>query len=159
MFWRTLHETDQGLLSEALCAWLSEQITRIHVDRNIRVLSLDGKTLRGAAAGGAVESHIVSLVDSIAKSLTAQIKVEAKSNEIPAAQKLLAAAPLDANTIVTADAMHTQKTTAEIIQKKTLTTSSRSKTIKRTLVKQSLKRPRKKAGRYATALKALGMDA
>jgi predicted transposase YbfD/YdcC len=52
----------------------------------------------------------------------AQRQVAGKSNEIPAAQAILAELDLEGVT-VTMDAMHTQKATAEMIVKKKGTTS------------------------------------
>jgi hypothetical protein len=43
---------------------------------------------------------------------------EKKATEIPEAFAILEAANLDAETVVTADAMHTQTKTAELIKKK-----------------------------------------
>jgi predicted transposase YbfD/YdcC len=52
----------------------------------------------------------------------AQRQVADKSNEIPAAQAILAELDLEGVT-VTMDAMHTQRATAEMIVKKKATTS------------------------------------
>lgn len=109
---------------------------------HFRILSLDGKRLRTASKASDSEIHILSLIDTVAKVFLEQRSVGEKTNEIPVAQKLLNEIKLDANTIVTADAMHTQTKTAEAIIKKTLITSLQSKTINRSSNKlSSVKHP------------------
>ena len=142
MIWRTLRYTDHEALSKVLGSWLGEQTERLYIDRNFRILSLDGKRLRTASKASDSEIHILSLIDTVAKVFLEQRSVGEKTNEIPVAQKLLNEIKLDANTIVTADAMHTQTKTAEAIIKKTLITSLQSKTINRSSNKlSSVKHP------------------
>lgn len=152
MIWRTLRETDHQALSQALGTWLSQEVDRIYIDRNLRILSLDGKALRTASKACDTDIHILSLIDTTAKVLLAQRSVGEKTNEIPVAQELLQQTELDAETIVTADAMHTQKKTAEIILKKTLITSFQSKTINQTSNQPSSTIPQKKVGQYRCIL-------
>lgn len=158
MIWRTLRETDHQALSQALCTWLCEQVDRVYVERSLRVLSLDGKALRTASKASDSEIRVLSLIDTVTKVLVAELPVGDKTNEIPVAQTLLQQIPLDAQTIVTADAMHTQTKTAEIILKKTLITSFPSKKISQISDPLSLKTRRKKSGRYHTILQSLHMD-
>jgi hypothetical protein len=158
MIWSSLRDADHAALQEALCGWLTEQGNRLYVDRSIRILSLDGKALRSASKAAGTELHVLTLIDTVAKTLRAQRPVDAKTNEIPVAQELLAAEPLNAETVVTADAMHTQEKLAETLVKKTLITSSRSKTISQTSEKRLSTRRRQRFGRYRTVLQSLDTD-
>lgn len=154
----TLIKIDHTALSATLCAWLSEQERRVHIDRSIKTLSLDGKCLRAASSAGGTEIHILELIDSVTQVVKGQMKVSDKENEIPVAREMLLKEPLDAQTIVTADALHTQKKTAATIVKKTLTTSSQSKIIRRTSENPSSKKPPSKIGRLQSILKSLRTD-
>jgi len=156
--WRALVNVDNAELEAAICPWLAEQADKVFVDRKIKILSLDGKALRGATNAAGVDLRILTLIESISATICKQVMIGEKTNEIPHGQILLAAVELDANTIVTADAMHTQKKTAEIIQKKTLTTSSRPRETKETSKKLSSSIPLKKIGRYQRALRTLTTD-
>ncbi len=158
MIWNVLRKTDHTALEEALCSWLKEQSDKMHVDKSIRILSLDGKTLRSAAKASGTELHVLTLIDTIAKTIRARRPVDGKTNEIPVAQELLKDEPLDAATIVTADAMHTQDNFAEVILKKTPITSSLSKTISQISEKPSSTRLQRKTGRYRTLLRSLHTD-
>jgi len=123
--WRILTSVDNQAFTEQLCGWLKENAKKIHVDDSLKVISLDGKCLRGASKARGVELHVLSLIDAVTTVLHNQIPIEKdKEHEIPAAQQVLEATDLDANTIVLADALHTQRKTAEIIVKKTLITCS-----------------------------------
>lgn len=154
----TLVNIDHQILSVVLCQWLTEQESKIHIDKRIKILSLDGKRLRAASSAGGSDIHILELIDSVTQVVKAQIKVSDKENEIPRAREILSREFLDAETIVTADALHTQKKTAGIILKKTLTTSSQLKTIRKTSKKLSLTTPHRRLGRYRSVLKSLHME-
>ena len=153
--WRALSKTDNQALSKALCEWLGEQNKKLYVDNKVRIMSLDGKKLRTASKISDADMYVLSLIDTVSKSLVKQIPVGEKTNEIPVAQAMLAEQPIDASTIITADAMHTQKQLAQTIIKKTHTTSCRSKTINQPSEKQSSTKLQKKAGRFRTVLRNL----
>lgn len=75
-----------------------------------RVLAIDGKVLRGsfdAFHGGAAKQILSAFAAETALTI-AHIEIDAKSNEIPAAQQLLAELDLTGR-IVTLDALHCQK--------------------------------------------------
>jgi len=79
------------------------------------VVAIDGKALRGTReAGKATVVHMVSAWASANNLVLAQRKVDAKSNEITAIPKLLAALELS-GTVVTIDAMGCQRAIAEKI--------------------------------------------
>lgn len=153
----TLINTDHQALSVVLCEWLKGQENKIHIDKRLKILSLDGKMVRAASKAGSSDIHILELTDAVTQVLKAQIKVSDKENEIPVARKVLSKEPLDANTIVTADALHTQKKTAKVILKKTLITSSQSKIIKKISNMRSSKKPQRRLGRLSSILKSLDM--
>jgi hypothetical protein len=78
---------------------------------------LDGKTIRGAKDAEGNQRHLLAaLVGSSARSsiVAAQAEVGAKTNEVPMATEVLGQIDLNGK-IVTADALHTVKATAEFI--------------------------------------------
>jgi predicted transposase YbfD/YdcC len=79
------------------------------------VVAMDGKRMRGSAEGGVGGAHIVSAFAHEYGLTLAQRTVGDKSNEIPALRELLAPFVLE-GAIVTADAMHCQKETAQAIR-------------------------------------------
>ncbi len=116
--WRVITNVGQAALQDALCSWLAEQSSKLHVAEGFRHLSLDGKTLRAASKAHGSQIHVVTLIDAVSKGILQQKRTDDKSNEIPKAVEMFEQAPIDAETIVTADAMHTQHKTAEAILKK-----------------------------------------
>ena len=78
---------------------------------------LDGKTVRGAKDAGGNQRHLLAaLVGHTAQSsvVAAQAEVGAKTNEVPMAKGVLGQIDLNGK-LVTADALHTVKATAEFI--------------------------------------------
>jgi len=108
---RTFNRLDATVLDSILGAWLW---TRSSVVGQRRVIALDGKTVRGARTRDRVAPHLVAALDQHSGAVLGQVAVAAKSNEIPAAQTLLASFDL-AGAVVTVDAMHTQSDTAQLI--------------------------------------------
>lgn len=98
-------------LDELLGAWMW---LRTSVIGGRRVIAFDGKTLRGArdAAGNLV--HLLAGLCQHTGTVLAQIAVGAKTNEIPLLTKLLDTIDI-AGAIITADALHCQRGTAEYI--------------------------------------------
>lgn len=87
---------------------------------NGEIVSIDGKKLRGSSCNSSNQKaiHMVSAWANENQIVLGQIKTEDKSNEITAIPKLLELLELE-NTIVTIDAMGTQKKIADaIIEKK-----------------------------------------
>jgi predicted transposase YbfD/YdcC len=80
------------------------------------VVALDGKTARRSLdrRGGRGPLHLISAWACEARLVLGQLRVDDKSNEIPAVPNLLAMLALD-GCIVTADAMHCQSETARAI--------------------------------------------
>lgn len=80
------------------------------------VIAIDGKSLRRSFADAAARSpvHLVQAFAAHARLVLGQVKVKDKSNEIAAVPALLEMLALEGR-IVTADAMHTQRVTAEAV--------------------------------------------
>ena len=83
------------------------------------VIAIDGKSLRRSFADAAARSpvHLVQAFAAEARLVLGQVKVDDKSNEIAAMPRLLEMLALESR-IVTADAMHTQRATAEAVTAK-----------------------------------------
>ncbi len=103
----------QGLDARAV-----EQVFRRHaagllhatIDPSQRIIALDGKTLRGSFDNfnDRKAAQLLHAFDTEAGLVLAHVDIEEKSNEIPAAQKLLGELRV-AHCIVTLDALHCQK--------------------------------------------------
>ena len=78
--------------------------------QGLRVVALDGKTLRGSYDHFADQKacHLVSAFEAESALVLGHIEIDDKSNEIPAVQRLISELGL-AGCVVTADAMHCQK--------------------------------------------------
>lgn len=74
-------------------------------------IALDGKTLRGSfdAFHDRAAAQVLSAFATDTDLVLAHVDIDGKSNEIPAAQALLAELDLAPDAIVTLDAMHCQK--------------------------------------------------
>ena len=90
-----------------------------------RVLALDGKVLRGSfdAFHDGAAKQILSAFAADTTLTLAHVEIDEKSNEIPAAQRLLAELDLT-DRIVTLDALHCQKKPSQSLQSQTRTSSS-----------------------------------
>jgi predicted transposase YbfD/YdcC len=77
-------------------------------------IAIDGKTLRGSRDGEKKGVHLLSAVVQGPAVVVAQTHVSDKTNEIPRIKPLLAELDLE-GTVVTADALHTQKETARYL--------------------------------------------
>lgn len=77
-------------------------------------IALDGKTLRGSfdSFNDRTTAQILSAFATDTSLVLAHVDIAEKSNEIPAAQALLAELGVAAGSIVTLDAMHCQKNTS-----------------------------------------------
>lgn len=81
------------------------------------VVSIDGKTLRGSRNENYSVIHMVSAWANEAEVVLGQLRVDEKSNEIPAVPELLDLIDVT-DCIITSDAMSCQKKTVEKIRKK-----------------------------------------
>lgn len=87
-----------------------------------RHISVDGKQLRGTGRenmmkGPIKDLQILNVYDNTSDTCLVSEKIEDKTNEIPHAQSILSQMELK-DTLVTFDALHTQKETVSIIAKK-----------------------------------------
>lgn len=112
---RVLTDVDGDALDAAIGAWLQQlappapppAVEPPTPRQPWPALSVDGKTLCGSGpAGGQV--HLLAVMDQTSRAVLGQIEVDSKSNEITAFQPLLDRIDLT-RTVVTADAMHTQR--------------------------------------------------
>lgn len=95
---------------------LGEWVQQLQLQLEGKTVSIDGKTLCGSHDRSAAKQalHIVSAWANQVKFCLGQVSVESKSNEIPAVRELLDILHLK-GAVVTADAMHCQKETAQKI--------------------------------------------
>lgn len=86
-------------------------------------IALDGKTLRGSIDNfcDRAAAQILSAFATDTALVLAHVDIDEKSNEIPAAQTLLAELGVASGAIVTLDALHCQKNTSRSQQKPRLT--------------------------------------
>ena len=106
---------DPTSLSECFVQWVKEMVGNGH----LKGICIDGKAQRGTALPGEPNSfvHIVSAWATGCGITLGQQKVDGKSNEITAIPKLLDLIDIE-GTVVTIDAMGTQKNIAEKIVNK-----------------------------------------
>jgi len=105
---RVLARLDPQLLGQLVGSW-----TRLRSGQlsGRTVISFDGKTVRGAKAGGHHAPHLVAGLLHGDDTVIAQAEVDSKSNEIPCLKELLKCLVI-AGCLIIADAMHTQFATA-----------------------------------------------
>ena len=98
---RTLSQVDGDALDDALGAYPNTLTP-------LAAIAIDGKTLRGSRTQKAKARHLMAAVRHDLRVVLAQREVGEKSNEIPLAPKRLDTIDDLSQTVVTADAMHTQ---------------------------------------------------
>jgi hypothetical protein len=110
----------QGLDTEEMEKAFRQHAANLNGDeRGTHALALDGKTLRGSFdAFNDVRARQVFSVFAVDTALVlAHVEIDEKTNEIPAAQKLLKELEV-ADKIVTLDAMHCQKKRLKPLRKR-----------------------------------------
>jgi len=108
---RTLAGLDGDGLDAAMAAWMA---TRVGHLAGRTVIAVDGKSLRGGTPAGGVMPHLLAALHHGTGVVAGQRAVATKSNEIPALPLLLAGFDLQ-DVVVTADALHCQRSTAAYI--------------------------------------------
>ena len=108
---RVLERVNADDLDARVSSWLR---TRVGAIGGRRVIAVDGKTMRGARTGDNPAPHLLAALDQASGVVVGQRRVSDESNEIPALPELLAPLDLD-GALITADAMHTQRSTAQWI--------------------------------------------
>jgi predicted transposase YbfD/YdcC len=122
-------DADAGVFDAAVGRWLMSSLLAglagrsrapaagQHDRAELMPVRLDGKTVRGAKDDEGNQRHLLAALagpDAATSVIAAQAEVGAKTNEVPAAAEVLGQIDLN-GTIVTADALHTVKATAEFI--------------------------------------------
>ena len=132
---RVLQDLDPAGLDARLTSWF---FTRTGAIAGRRVIAVEDETMRGARTGDNPAPHLLAAPGRASGVVVGQRRVSDKSNEIPALPELLAPLDLD-GAVVTADAMHTQRGTAEWIRSRgahyVLTVKNNQPGLKRALKK------------------------
>ena len=126
--WRVVTDADAEVFDAAVGEWLmsgllaepggQDSAAERDDQPGLMPVRLDGKTVRGAKDAGGNQRHLLAaLVGHTAQSsvVAAQAEVGAKTNEVPMAKGVLGQIDLNGK-LVTADALHTVKATAEFIR-------------------------------------------
>lgn len=113
-FYRTFPKVDTDALDSVVGSWLFDQVRSGAVAQDELVLALDGKSLRGSLREDGRAVHLFSAMVHGAGVVVGQVEVDEKSNEIKAFRPLLEDLDI-AGSLVTADAMHTQRDHARFV--------------------------------------------
>ena len=109
---RVLKDLDPVGLDARLTSWF---FTRTGTIAGRRVIAVEDETMRGARTGDNPAPRLLAAPGRAGGVVVGQRRVADKSNEIPALRDLLEPLDLD-GALITADAMHTQRGTAEWIR-------------------------------------------
>lgn len=114
-FGRVFSLIDPKQFQSCFSDWIKSVVQHVTGD----VIAIDGKCLRGSydKQDNKAAIHMVSAWSSANELVIGQVKVDDKSNEITALPRLLEYLDIT-GAIITADALHTQKNTADLIVKK-----------------------------------------
>ena len=131
--WRVVTGADAAAVDAVIGAWLAAQAAARPVDparadgrpeqqQELTAVMVDGKTVRGALDAEGNQVHLLAAATHRDALVLGQVEVGAKSNEIPQFAPLLdtlAAAGIDlAHTVITADALHTQRDHARYLHER-----------------------------------------
>ncbi|MEU9291483.1 ISAs1 family transposase [Streptomyces sp. NPDC048275] len=103
---RLLARVDGDALDRAVGGWLAD---RRPESSGLRGLSVDGKSLRGAAKASGRKVHLLAALEHTSGLVVAQLDVGEKTGETTCFQPLLDTVANLAGTVVTSDALHTQR--------------------------------------------------
>ncbi|ULR53875.1 ISAs1 family transposase [Streptomyces deccanensis] len=109
---RLLARIDGDALDRAVGRWLADRRPKA---TGLRGLAVDGKSLRGAARAKGRKIHLLAALEHATGLVLAQLDVGEKTNEITCFQPLLDTVADLAGTVVTSDAMHTQREHADYL--------------------------------------------
>ncbi len=119
--WRVVTGADTAALDAVTSAWLMERASAAgdvdhgrDDDAPLIPVRVDGKTVRGARNPDGSQVHLLAALAGVRGVVAAQTEVGAKTNEIPMIIPLLDGVDLD-GAVVTADALHTQRATADYV--------------------------------------------
>jgi predicted transposase YbfD/YdcC len=109
---RLLARIDGDALDQAIGSWLTDRRPK---STGLRGLSVDGKSLRGAAKARGRKIHLLAALEHTTGLVLAQLDVGEKTDEITCFQPLLDSVAELAGAVVTSDALHTQREHAEYL--------------------------------------------
>jgi predicted transposase YbfD/YdcC len=122
--WRVVTGADTGALDAVTGAWLMQRASAAgslagagqgrDEDAPLIPVRVDGKTVRGARNPDSSRVHLLAALTGQQGVVAAQTEVGAKTNEIPMIIPLLDRLDLD-QAVITADALHTQRATADYV--------------------------------------------
>lgn len=104
---RVLQRLDPAQLDSIITDWLRSHLQ----DLKITGLAVDGKCARTASKITGQSIQLFSCLDTQTKLICGQIQIDSKTNEIPSLKELIKDLDLR-GALITADAIHTQKTSA-----------------------------------------------
>jgi hypothetical protein len=107
---RVLQRLDPALLDKIVSDWLRSHLK----NRSIATLAVDGKCARIASKIKGESIQLFSALDTQTRIVCRQIQIPSKTNEIPALKDLLDQLDLR-GTLVSADALQTQKASAALV--------------------------------------------
>jgi predicted transposase YbfD/YdcC len=112
---RTLQRVDPQELDLLLGWWAQQQI---RPRGGLRVVAVDGKTLRGSGRGdGGGQRHLLAAFDHTHGVVLGQVDVAAKTNEVPMLPVLLAGLDIR-GAVITADALHAVRSHAVYLRER-----------------------------------------
>jgi hypothetical protein len=121
-FHAVFRHLDREAFEAVLTCWVEQCLAALPPGQGkLEPLALDGKSLRGSRKQGAINVHLLSVLSQRLGLTLAQQAVDDKTNEIPAAQALLAGLVLEGR-VLTMDALLCQREIARIIREKGGTT-------------------------------------
>ncbi|MGW0477616.1 ISAs1 family transposase, partial [Streptomyces coeruleorubidus] len=112
---RLLARLDGDALDRAVGSWLADRRPKTTGAAGLRGLAVDGKSLRGAAKAKDRKIHLLAALEQATGLVLAQLDVGEKTNEITCFQPVLDTVADLAGTVVTSDAMHTQREHADYL--------------------------------------------
>ncbi len=114
----TIHRLFKGIsreqLEQALAHWAEAVLQTLTPGSDLEGIAIDGKTLRRSQKRGATEAHLLSALSQRLFVVLGQVAVTDKTNEIGRMDQLLTLIGV-AGRVITTDALHTQRTTAQTI--------------------------------------------
>ncbi|MGH3782540.1 MAG: ISAs1 family transposase [Pseudonocardiaceae bacterium] len=123
--WRVVTGADAAAVDAVIGAWLAGHSTARESDPDPVApvaIAVDGKTMRGATDAEGNQVHLLAAATHSDALVLGQIEVGAKTNEIPMFAPLLdklAGTGVDlAQTMITADALHTQRAHAQYLHQR-----------------------------------------
>ncbi|HEY8987044.1 MAG TPA: ISAs1 family transposase [Streptomyces sp.] len=112
---RLLTRIDGDALDQSVARWLADRRPKRTGAAGPRALAVDGKSLRGAAQASGRRIHLLAAMEHSSGLVLAQLDVQEKTNEITCFQPLLDTVADLTGTVVTSDAMHTQREHADYL--------------------------------------------